>query len=211
MISTQRLDGMPDRDTLRRLTRSLATLDALLSPEWDGRYYSYNCNWAAGEEMASMRDGEGDQWFAWFGAAGVALAGLSHEKAMFRPGKPWPGIWDTLPAAFAPFRAEAAFDTDNTTFCIWRGAADQVWRCGNIEYSEGDDPDGSAELLALLDGVPESYRAWAAGYYERDVPLDVVAAIYAHEDITPAMLEQLGCDESAALSADLDEIGYPLR
>ncbi len=42
MISTHNLAPLPDRPTLGRLTQSLATLDTVLSPEWEGRYYSFN-------------------------------------------------------------------------------------------------------------------------------------------------------------------------
>jgi hypothetical protein len=35
-------------------------LDAIVCPEWEHRYYSFNANWAADEVMGSMRDGSGD-------------------------------------------------------------------------------------------------------------------------------------------------------
>jgi len=41
-ISTRDLGGMPDIRTFRRLTRSLAMLDAILSREWEHRYYSFD-------------------------------------------------------------------------------------------------------------------------------------------------------------------------
>jgi hypothetical protein len=59
MISTRSLDALPDISTLRRLTRSLAMLDAIMSPEWESRYYSFDSHWGPGELMASMRNGQG--------------------------------------------------------------------------------------------------------------------------------------------------------
>ncbi len=97
MISTRSLSGLPDIAGLRRLTRSLAMLDAILCTDWESRYYSFNSKWADGELMASMRNGSGDQWFALFTEAGVAIHGLAHESPMFREGNPWSGIWDSLP------------------------------------------------------------------------------------------------------------------
>ena len=44
-ISTRDLAGMPDIPALRRLTQSLAVLDAILSPEWENRYYSFDSRW----------------------------------------------------------------------------------------------------------------------------------------------------------------------
>jgi hypothetical protein len=53
MISTRDLSKLPDIASFRRLTRALAMLDAILSPEWQYRYYSFNAHWSAGEMMAS--------------------------------------------------------------------------------------------------------------------------------------------------------------
>jgi len=63
-VNPRSLGERPDIPTFRRLTRSLAVLDAILSPAWEDRYYSFNAHWGPGELMASMRNGQGDQWFA---------------------------------------------------------------------------------------------------------------------------------------------------
>ena len=34
----------------------MAMLDAILSPEWDCRYYSFNAGWSPDEQMGSMRE-----------------------------------------------------------------------------------------------------------------------------------------------------------
>lgn len=47
---------LPTVADLRDRCRSLAMLDAILSPDWESRYYSFNAGWADGEEMASMRN-----------------------------------------------------------------------------------------------------------------------------------------------------------
>jgi hypothetical protein len=52
---------LPPPEQLRRLCQSLAMLDAIFSPEWQYRLYSFNSRWAKGEMMASMRDGQGDE------------------------------------------------------------------------------------------------------------------------------------------------------
>ena len=66
MISTRDLSFLPDVEQLRRLLQSMAMLDAILCPEWDLRYYSFNARWADGEQMGSMRDGCGDDLFVHF-------------------------------------------------------------------------------------------------------------------------------------------------
>jgi len=143
-------------------------LDAILAPEWQDRYYSFNSRWASDAMMASMRKGSGDHWFALLTSDGVVLHGLAHESSMFRPDSPWPGIFDSLPQEFhAKFLQEPAFDTANSTFCVWRRAMDRAWSSGPVHFPSGDDPDGSAWLLSIFAGAPEQYVQFAADYYER--------------------------------------------
>jgi hypothetical protein len=212
MISTRNLSGLPSLPAFRRLTRALATLDAVLSPEWEYRYYSFNSQWSPDEMMASMRNGSGDLWFALLGPAGVALHGLAHEAPAFRPGKPAPWLFRDLPAEFHQnFLQEPAFDTSNSTFCIWRLATDATWHRGAPETDEGEAfDDGSAELLDILAGDPEQYVAFATDYYETDVALEDVAAVYRHEPLTPKLAHRLNSQlDHDALAPHLKEIGYP--
>ncbi|MGI4789968.1 MAG: hypothetical protein ACRYFS_14095 [Janthinobacterium lividum] len=157
MISTQNLTQLPDIAALRRLTQSLAILDAILSPDWEGRYYSFNCRWAEAEMMASMRNGSGDDWFCLFCEAGAILKGFAHESAMAK-GPTWVGVLSEVPAAFNGFLAEPAFNMVDTTFCIWRTPSDVLWRTGMIDYPSDPDPDGSSDLLFILDGNPRTYQ-----------------------------------------------------
>lgn len=70
-----RLKSLPDIEGLRKLTESLAMLDAIMSPEWEYRYYSFNSKWGEGEMMASMRNGSGDEYFILFDSHGVIMPG----------------------------------------------------------------------------------------------------------------------------------------
>jgi hypothetical protein len=211
LISTRKLDGMPDIEGFCRLTQALATLDAIISPEWEYRYYSFNSLWADCEMMASMRNGTGDHWFALLSSDGIALHGLAHEAPMFRPGKPWPGIFEDLSKEFGDkLLREPAFMTEHSTFCIWRRFMDDHWSCGSIEFLPGADPDGSEDLLYILSGEAEHYTAFARQYYEVDVQLSDVDAIYQHHPLTDQLVRRLNPKVMlASLTADLEEIGYP--
>jgi hypothetical protein len=186
-------------------------LDAILSPEWQDRYYSFNSRWADGEMMASMRNGSGDHWFALLTSAGVALHGLAHEYPMFRGDSPWPGIFDGLPREFhANFLEEPAFDTASSTFCLWRRATDDCWSCGAVQFPAGDDPDGSAWLLSMLAGKPQQYVQFAADYYEREIDVADASAVYRHAPLTEALVRRLNpAIELESLVEDIAEIGYP--
>jgi hypothetical protein len=199
VISTRDLSSLPDVDGLRRLMQSLAMLDAILSREWEYRYFSFNRRWSSREQMGSMRNGEGDHYFALFNAAGSWLKGFDHEAPMSpfasNPPKIAAGVFDAVPVEFQVCLTERAFVIDETTFCIWRRYSDREWQRGAVRFPAGEeDPDGSARLLQYLDGRPQIYRDWAAAYYERDVPLAAVRAIYAHEPLDERVVTDLNAD-----------------
>jgi hypothetical protein len=217
MISTRNLAQLPDIAGLKKLTQSLAMLEAIIEPEWDYRYYSFNSQWDAGAQMASMRDGSGDEWFCLFNSVGAALKGFNHESEMSPWGNDdhavWKGVLDAVPSAFASFLNEPAFSMKNTTFCIWRANQDPSWNVGNIQFpgDPEDDADGSAEMLSILDGDPQSYQQWAEEYYERPVSLSAVQRIYAHEPLTTQMVKELNPEaEWNKILADASQIGYPV-
>jgi hypothetical protein len=215
VISTRDLSLLPDVDGLRRALQSMAMLDAILCPEWQFRYYSFNAAWAAGEHMGSMRNGSGDDFFAHFNSAGCWLKGFAHEYPMSpyreNPPRPRPGVLDAVPAEFAACLREPAFSVEDVTFCIWRRYADRAWQVGPVQFPPGDpDPDGSAFLLSALDGRPETYRAWAVDYYGQDVDFAAVEYVYRHRPLTPEMVARLNPQVSLGeLVADISEIGYP--
>jgi hypothetical protein len=214
LISTRDLSELPGIEGLRRTFKSLATLDAILSPEWEYRSYSYNAAWASDAEMGSMRNGAGDTFFAHFSPAGCWLLGFAHEYPMSpyrkNPPKPWPGVIDAVPLPFAACLKEPAFMVEDVTFCIWRQCDDANWEHGPISFpNDHEDPDGSAFLLSELDGKPETYQEMAKADYEREVDLAVVAHVFKHQPLTPEIVAALNPEVSfAELARELDEIGY---
>jgi hypothetical protein len=215
VISTRDLSQLPDVDGLCRTMQSMAMLDAILCPEWQFRYYSFNTAWANGEQMGSMRDGSGDELFAHFSSVGCWLKGFAHEYPMSpyreNPPRPWPGILDTVPAEFSACLREPAFGVGNVTFCIWRRSNDRAWQVGQVQFpSDHSDPGGSEILLSPLDGLPETYRSWAEDYYEREVELSAVEHLYQHRPLSPEIVARLNSKVSPGeLAGDISEIGYP--
>lgn len=215
MISTRDLSALPTIETLKKLTQSLAMLDAIIMPEWDYRYYSFNCKWAEGEQMASMRNGQGDRWFCAFGLPGAFIKGFDHESEMspwnMETPKVWPGVLDSVPEDFKAFDTEPAFSMDVTTFCTWRGVRDAQWNTGKISYPDGDDPDSSAGMLSILDGNPNTYKEWAQDYYESPISLSAVQQIYGRSPLTRGLVQELNATtDSESVSADAAEIDYPV-
>jgi hypothetical protein len=191
-------------------------LDAIMCPEWEDRYYSFDSKWAAGEEMASMRTGTGDLWSIVFAAAGAFVRGFDHGSAMSparNGGALWPGLLEGVPVEFARSVTEPAFsygDVLEATVCLWRRTGDDRWHTGDPRFPPGDDPDGATELFATL--AEESYREFAEDYYERPVDADAVRAVLDLRPLTADLVRRLNPDLALVdLAGDLAEIGYPLN
>lgn len=209
---------LPSIADLRNLCRSLAMLDAILSPDWEDRYYSFNAGWSDGEETASMRNGSGDEYSIVFSAAGAYVRGFGHESAMSpygNDGEPWPGVVDDVPEVFRPFVEEPAFtdedDVPVVTACLWRGATDDRWQHGVIDFPAGRaDPDGAMALFKLLvDRSPEAFQRFAEDYYEVPVDLQAVRDVYALRPLSQKLVSSLSPEVTlSALADDIAEIGY---
>jgi hypothetical protein len=214
MISTRDLSLLPDVSHLKALMQSLAMLDSILMNDWEYRYYSFDSNWNKNSAVASMRDGEGDELFAMFMPFGAILKGFAHESAMspyrVNPPNMWHCVLDNVPSAFSEFLSEPAFSPLDTTFCIWRMGDDSMWKCGNIDYPDEKDPDGSEDLLAILDGKPKTYQIWAEKYYNQAVDLAAVKQIYEHQPLTEELITVINSKTSIAdVLKESVVIGYP--
>ena len=193
-----------------RLLQSIAMLDAIFEPEWQHRYYSFNALWSESETMGSMRNGQGDDLFVLFNAKGAFIKGFVHDAAIVSRKVPAELFYRGLRLEFEGCAKEPAFSPEKVTFCLWRLNSQRSWSHSDIPLPDAD-ADGSASLLTMLDGSPETYRAWAMDYYERDISLASVAAIYRHEPLTEALIQALNPEQRLAfLRDDLGEIAYPV-
>jgi hypothetical protein len=135
---------LPEISTVRDRSRAMAMLDAILSPDWESRFYSFDSRWSPTDKMASMRDGSGNDYSIVFTAAGAYARGFDHESPMspyrVTPLAPWPGLLDVVPEVFRPQVEEPAFSepdgTPRATVCFWRERADTEWKSGSIEGQE---------------------------------------------------------------------------
>ncbi|WP_436777173.1 hypothetical protein [Yinghuangia sp. YIM S09857] len=210
---------LPAIAVVRDRSRALAMLDAIMSPDWESRYYSFDSRWAPGEELASMRNGSGDDYSIVFSAAGAFARGYDHESPMSRTSRPWRGLVDAVPEDLVTQVTEPAFcDADGTlraTVCFWRESPDSAWHCGDVVPPAGAGPeaDGAAWLFALLvDGRPEAYREFAEDYYETEIDLDAVRHVFALRPLTQDLVTRLNSEVSLEdLADDQAEIGYPVQ
>ncbi|MFH8582464.1 hypothetical protein [Streptomyces zaomyceticus] len=213
---------LPAPEIVRARSKAMAMLDAVLSPEWEFRYYSYDRLWVPSEELASMKDGSGNDYVIVFAEPGVYAQATCHESPIsayrVSPPAPWPGLFDSLPQALRSFAREVAFLDPNgvqrATVCLWREVTDSEWKCGDVQVPSEDeeDADGAEWLFGLLlEGSAEAYLEFAGDYYEVAPPLEAVQHIY---DLKPLTREVVSALNPAVrledLADDITQIGYPV-
>jgi hypothetical protein len=214
------LRRLPDISRVRDTSQAIAMLDAILSPDWSSRCFSFAPEWAPGEALASMHDGSGDEYSILFSAAGACARGFSHRSPMSplrsTPPAPWPGLLEGVPDAFRSLVEEPSDGVQSgpppATVCFWRRSQDPAWSCGNIELPTGTpDPDGADELFRVLSGGgPAGYQEFAQERYDRDVDLRAVQHAYDLRPLTRSVVAELNPDrELADLEPDRKQIGYP--
>ena len=207
-ICTADLSKLPDPHDLHKLMQSLALLDAIVSPVWERRHYSFNSKWAEGEAIGSMRNGSGDELFVLFNTFGAFIKGFDHER--------WDRsisaaeVYGPVPSCFLGGTKEPAFSPNQVTFCYWRTFEDDRWHTASVRLRPGKG-DGSEWMLSHLDGDPASYLSFAKSSYERELTASSVAAVYDHVPMSLALATSLaqGIDHQA-LTEELVEIGYPM-
>ncbi len=211
MISTNNLNSLPNKDTLRNICKSISVLDAIFSQEWEDRYYSYNHEWGENEALFEMQNGEGDQLLILFRNEGCVMNGFSHE--LYDSDKNLPSkekLTKRLPKLFEEFIFGEPIATVGTTFCIWTVGLNN-WQIGQVENFE----DGSNDMLYIFDGNPQTYIDWAMDYYEDSykeggIPLETVNRIYKGKTLTKEMVFSIvdEFDDWEQLAKDLENIDY---
>jgi len=193
---------------LERVCKAMAMLEAILSPDFEFRYYSYNCHWddALSQRVASMQNGSGDEYFILFQPSGVILKGYEQAHRLGTR-EAVTDLFAAVPSHYSDFLNEPAFELENSTFCYWHD--------GQWEKAEGvaePDKNGSTSLLGILTGRPEDYQAYAEGYYLSEVPIESVRKIFSITPLTQELVASLNPDVSIEqLASDIAEIGYPLK
>lgn len=201
---------------VRNVSRALAVLDAVLSPDPQYRYYTFDSRWSPTEETALMRSGSGDEYSIVFSREGAVAQGFDHESPLspYQPGveESWPGLFVGVPDSLAAALDEPAFlGTDGqrlVTVCFWRTSSDSSWQCGPVEQGEKDGADWLFQLVA--DGRPEAYLTFAEYVFDVALELDAIRHVYAQLPLTEEVVRSLNPEvQLSDLKDDIAEIGYP--
>ncbi|WP_141106509.1 hypothetical protein [Hymenobacter gelipurpurascens] len=208
MLSTQNYSALPNRETMQRVCKAVAALDAMLSPEWEYRYHTYNAEWAEGEEVFEMNDGEGDQMLVLFRPEGCVINGFGLGCEEIDKEQ----LTDDLPPHFHEFIFGEPVASIGTTFCLWTSESGE-WQISQNAVAE----DASEEMLNVLDGNPQTYQEWAEEYFESEalpakgISPEAIAQVYQGQPLTRELVERISrqVTDWEQLREDLTEIKYP--
>ena len=210
------MTSLPLIAELVRRTKALAALDLILSPDWQYRYYSFNSVWSPAEQMSSMRNGSGDEWWlifhtdGWAALKGVAPESVASSNAGSRLST---AIRAAVPSGLADFANDRALRWDDTGFAYFLLPPSQRWHRVNDDTPFSTLDAGESELLRHLSGTPAEYVAFAEEYYETSVPIAIVTDVFQLTPITSQIVSALNADLTIEdIAEELhNEIGYPSR
>lgn len=169
---------------LKQKLKSLALLNAIIEPEWEYRYYSYNSTWGENEEMASLRDSCGGEWFIWFSDD---LIGFKCTSPVDGLASDFSKLTNQLPTSYSPFINESAFSMDSGS-AIWYLESD-IWKKYGINIADLPTPESVIKMSA------KEFCVFAEEMYE--VELD--------EQIVGKILEgKFEFEMASALNSDVD-------
>ena len=211
MLSYLSIEKLPDHIHFRKRAQAIAMLDAILMPDWEFRRYSFNSRWGKDEMMASMRDGEGSDYYALIFRGNIIIKGFDKNSKLAefysRNAKIWPGIYKNAPSVFNEFKKEVAFSIDEASFCIWK-ENNEPWKYGEVDLKLKNE----LRLLEIYVKNEKFYKKWADAYYETNIPINIIKMIYNHEPVSEAIIKKVNSKLSINdMESDIKEIGFPVH
>ena len=199
------ISDLPKASLLKKISQSLATLDAIMMPDWDFRYFSFNNRWDYSESMASMRDGSGDEYFILFNDTGV-IGKVFSKETEFSTEKKLKSLSKNIPKVFSSFFKEPAFTLENTSFLFFSEKKSTLWNSNPI--------DRKLPLLGFLskNNHIDVYLKFSEEYYEKKLDERAVNKIFSHTPLDEDLIQSINKNSSMDIILnDIKEIGYPLK
>lgn len=195
--SIKHINDLPSIDKMKKISQGLALADAILMPEWEYRYFSFNNNWDGNrnEMMASMRNGAGSEYFINFTKYGAVGKVLSSEFSADTSKTLKP-----VPDKFSSFKKEPAFNLNNATLFFWHENDSSTWKASPNNLA-------SYPLLGFLANGISTYTDWAENYYQKSINHDVLKDVFTSLTVDTSQLSILNPNLTLeSLENDLNEI-----
>jgi hypothetical protein len=203
--------SLPHPRQLGQRAMALALLDAIICPEAEYRYFSYDCQFAPGQHVASMKNGEGDHWYLHLSGAGAIVKGHVQDLPRGEARAMALQAQAVVPEDFAALLHDPRFGMDSVSFCYWRRSTDVLWnKLAHPDTRMAHRYDGSEDYLSILLAPAACYYEYAVDYFECEPPLASIEHVYAHAPLSAAIVKSLNPQATLAdalLAAE--KIGYP--
>lgn len=164
-------------------SQSLALCDLILMPEWENRYFSFDSKWDEqnNEKMASMRDGEGNEYFILFNESGAIGKALELDQANNQP-------YDKklIPEELSGFLSEPAFSNEYYTSYFWNLKNSKEWLSTSATEK--------INILKFLENNADYYKVWAENYYDIDINNDAIQLVFNEHRLSQDIIEALNPD-----------------
>jgi hypothetical protein len=205
--------SFPDPRTLGNRAMALAMLDAIICPEFQYRYFSYDASWDDDQQVAAMRNGDGDHWFLHLSDSGAAIKGYVQELPRGGARAMALEVQRRVPDDFGAFLHEPAFAMDAVSYFYYRRSGDGAWsKVAHPDAGLARRSDGSEDYLSILLAPASCYYDYATDYFECEPPLASIEHIYALAPLTAAIVKSLNPQMTLAEArAAAALIGYPAR
>lgn len=184
-------------DKIKSRLKSIAILDAIICPDISLRCYFYNSKWAKGQEIASMRNGSGLEWYLQFYNNNLAWVYINFDEP------PIPDvnlIKKEFPASYVSFLDEPAFSINDARIIGYY--SDGKW----ILFGNTKSADGS-HAIETFNWLPEDYKNWADTYYDGSFDMNSIRKVFNGE-ITETIVKNLNVNMTMKkLQEEIEEIG----
>lgn len=206
---------MPSIEACRKRIQQMAAITAVFAVDYGESQFEFYPRWSKTSQVGAIKNGCGDELFLHFTAGGCFIKGFAHESCMspyqHSPPQLWPGLLVGIPDVFQSSLKEPAFDMPATTFVIWRLVDDLGWSTANVDFSDDDYKDGSADLLEPLACTHVEFTDWLQENYEVDVDGSIVESVFSNHPLTEEELSVLNPSQPIRVLGDaVHATGYPV-
>lgn len=180
--------------SFKKCLQAIACLDLILGQEY--AYFSYQSKWSAQAEMASCKNGSGEESFLWIGSNAMAWKYFEHELGCLDM------PMDDFPTGFEDFLNEPAFEIEHST-AIYFYKNDHWTKFGKENFLID-------RAFQRLSWQAEDYHEWAEDYYEKEIPIEFLQAVFANQldkEIIKCLNTNLDLND---ILEELEEIGFSL-
>ena len=198
------INQLPSIEKVIEISQSLAMLDAILMPDWEYRYFSFNKEWNINQYMASMRDGEGSHYYILFDLVNKTSCCLGKIYDNELPNNKEIHSQIKTLKNFNKFLDEVAFENIDASFYFYYSYETNHWE---VVPSTDNIP-----FLGMMKDKEKAYISWAEKYYEVKIDRDTVTKIFNFIPLDDNMIANLNPNITAhEILEDIKEIGYPYK